>query len=174
MTVEVDMARIPFIFLTTILGAAAWAQSEPELIGTFRDWDSYVLENEAGKICYIASDPLDSKPEMAERGDAWVLVTHRPDADIKDEVGLIAGYEYLPGTPVTAIIDTKKYQLFTNANGAWLHTPEDEADMVFAMKKGKRMTVVGSTRDGITTSDKYSLLGFTAAHKKIGKACNIR
>ncbi len=168
------MLRNLFVFLTTtVLCAAAWAQ-EPQLIRTFRDWDSYLLESEVGKVCYIASEPLESKPEVAARGPAWVLVTHRAGADIKDEVGIIAGYDYQPGTAVTAIIDTKKYDLFTNADGAWLRTPKEEADMVFAMKKGKRMTVVGSTRDGITTTDKYSLLGFTAAHREISRACNIR
>ena len=168
------MLRNLFVFLTTtVLCAAAWTQ-EPQLIKTYRDWDSYLLESEAGKVCYIASEPLESKPEVAARGQAWVLVTHRAGADITDEVGIIAGYDYQVGTPVTAIIDTKKYDLFTKADGAWLRTPEEEAKMVFAMKKGKRMTIVGSTRNGITTTDKYSLLGFTAAHREISKVCNIQ
>ena len=159
--------------VSLIIPLSLAAQSEPEKLGSHRYWDAYVFDGEEGKICYIASGPLESTPAIEDRGETWVLVTHRPSATVENEVGVIAGFNYQEGTPVNVIIDTEKYELFTKADGAWLRTAEEEAEIVAAMKGGQRMTVVGYSRDGVTTTDKYSLLGFTAAHRAISKACGV-
>ena len=78
---------------------------------------------------------------------------------------------YQTGTQVTVIIDTEKFDMFTHSDGAWLRTEQEEVTVVEAMKKGRRMTVVGYSGAGVTTTDKYSLLGFTAAHKAISTEC---
>ncbi len=147
------------------------AQPQPELIATHEDWDVYELMADGGKICYIASDPTESEPDVPGRSETWVLVTHRPSLKIKNEVGVIAGYEYQPDTSVTAIVDSKRFEMFTQADGAWLRTREEELQMVTDMKRGKRLTVVGQSSGGVTTTDKYSLFGFTAAHRDASKAC---
>ena len=167
------MIRPTLLMAVLALAPPAFAQSEPRLLDTHRDWRSYVLEGNAGKICYIASDPSESSPAMEGRSATWVLVTHRPADNVRNEVGVVAGYVYQSGTRVNIIIDidTDTYQMFTQADGAWLRTPEEDVTVVEAMKKGRRMTVVGYSSTGITTTDKYSLLGFTAAHRAISKEC---
>ena len=162
---------LSIVLLSTSL--AILAQSEPRQLDTHRDWGSYVLEDANGKVCYIASDPEESSPAMDGRAKTWVLVTHRPAANVKNEVGIIAGYTYQGGTQVNVIIDTEKFEMFTQDDGAWLRTPEEEISVVEAMKKGRRMTVVGYSANGVTTTDKYSLLGFTAAHRAISKECGL-
>ena len=152
--------------------SVCWGQSEPELISTHKDWVVYVYDEGAGKVCYMLSAALESSPEIGGRAEAWVTVTHRPSASIKNEIGVIAGYDYQIGAGVNAIVDTKKFELFSQGDGAWLLTVEEESEMVADMKKGRRLAVVGISLDGSTTTDKYSLLGFTAAHRAISKACS--
>lgn len=159
------------LLLIFAMPASTIAQSEPRVLDTHRDWVSYVFNNAEGKVCYIASEPLESSPTLEERGETWVTVTHRPAADIKNEVGVIAGYVYQTGTQVNVIIDTEKFEMFTFEDGAWLRTMKEEVTVVEAMKRGRRMTVVGYSNTGVTTTDKFSLLGFTAAHRAISKEC---
>tara|TARA_B100001123_G_C14704289_1_gene786619 strand:+ start:72 stop:575 length:504 start_codon:yes stop_codon:yes gene_type:complete len=159
------------LLLIFAMPASTIAQSEPRELDTHRDWVSYVFNNAEGKVCYIASEPLESSPTLEGRGETWVTVTHRPAADIKNEVGIIAGYVYQTGTQVNVIIDTEKFDMFTFEDGAWLRTMQEEVTVVEAMKRGRRMTVVGYSTTGVTTTDKYSLLGFTAAHRAISKEC---
>lgn len=155
-----------------LLAPLAGAQA-PEKIESHRDWTAYVLESGGNRICYVASSPLETKPADAERGDTWVTVTHRPAEDVRDEVGVIPGYRYEAGTEVTAIVDSERFTLFTRGEGAWLRTEEEETAMVTAMKKGKRLTVVGRSDAGVTATDEYSLFGFTAAHQAMSKACGL-
>lgn len=164
---------IPMLIAVFTVPLVSVAQIEPRQLDTHRDWGSYVLEGADGRMCYIASEPLESSPSLQDRTSTWVLVTHHPSDNIKNEVGVIAGYQYQSGTQVNVIIDTEKFEMFTHGDGAWLRTPEEETTAVDAMKKGRRMTVVGYSSSGITTTDKYSLLGFTAAHRKIGKECGV-
>ena len=165
------MLRILLSLFIFTMPTSTVAQSEPRALGTHRDWVSYVFDNAEGKVCYIASEPLESEPVLEGRTETWVTVTHRPVVDIKNEVGVIGGYVYQTGTQVNVIIDTEKFDMFTHANGAWFRTMQEELTVVDAMKKGRRMTVVGYSSAGVTTTDKYSLLGFTAAHKAISKEC---
>ena len=169
------MIRPSLVLLSAILSIplATSARTEPRQLDTHRDWSSYVLDGTDGKVCYIASEPLESSPSLEDRTSTWVLVTHHPSDNVKNEVGVIAGYQYQSGTQVNVIIDTEKFEMFTHGDGAWLRTPEEETTAVDAMKKGRRMTVVGYSSLGITTTDKYSLLGFTAAHRAIGKECGV-
>jgi hypothetical protein len=144
---------------------------EPELIDTYEEWEVYVLAGEPGKICYIASDPVEADPGSDPQGKTWVLVTHRPGDAVRNEVSVLAAHDYQPETDVTIVIDTHHYRLFTQGDSAWLRTREEEADMVLAMKRGRRMTVVGRSAEGATTTDKFSLMGFTAALRAADQAC---
>ena len=166
------MTRILLLITVFSVSFTTWAQTEPRALDIHRDWKSYVLDNPDGKVCYIASGPLESSPEIQDRAkNTWVTVTHWPSENVRNEVGVVAGYVYQTGTQVSVVIDTEKFELFTRDNGAWLETPEQEIAVVEAMKKGRRMTVVGYSSSGVTTTDKYSLLGFTAAHRAISKEC---
>ena len=175
--VTTSFARLFQLGVLVVLGfgfCSVSAQSQPIHLGTHTDWDVYELETNQGKVCYVASNPLASKPEMDDRGPTWVLVTHRPATSVRDEVGVIAGYSYQAGAGVSVIIDTQKFELFSQDDGAWLRTSGEEAAMVAAMKKGRRMSVVGYSSSGVTTTDDYSLLGFTASHRQASDACDLR
>ena len=71
-------------------------------------------------------------------------------------------------------IDGKKFTLFTHQDGAWAKNSEADGNLVQAMKKGTRMIIRGTSSRNTKTVDTYSLIGFTAAHTAIGKACKIQ
>ena len=161
---------IPLLWVFVMHAGLVFAQAEPELISEHKHWTAYVLTEGTDKVCYMISAPLESSPEVEGRV-TWVTVTHRPGASIRNEVGVIAGYDYKSGSGVNAIVDTRTFTLFAEGDGAWLRTADEESAMVEDMKKGRRMSVVGVSSTGVTTTDEYSLLGFTAAHRAINKSC---
>jgi hypothetical protein len=164
--------RCALVLALCVSAPLCFAQAEPELLSTHKDWAAYIFSDGAGKVCYMASAPLESSPDIDGRAAAWITVTHRPGASISSEIGVIAGYQYQTGSGVNALVETKKFALFIEGDGAWLRTTEEELEMVADMKKGRRLSVVGVSMAGDTTTDKYSLIGFTAAHRAITKACS--
>lgn len=165
-----------FVFLLALCAASAAhaANATPTLLGSYKSWDAFTFNNGKGKVCYIVSAPTDSSPKNVKRGDIYLLISHRPAEKVRNEVNIIAGYPYGPNSSVRATVDGKAYELFTQGENAWLEKPADETRMVEAMKAGATLTVVGKSNRGTTTTDRYSLLGFTAAHNAISKACGAQ
>jgi len=121
----------------------------------------------------MISLPQQTRPRNARRGKIYVTVTHRPAAAVKNEVNVIVGYPLRKNSTATAIVDGRSYRMFTQGDGAWLYDPKSDSAMVAAMKAGSRLTVKGMSSRGTRTTDRYSLIGFTAAYKAISKACKV-
>lgn len=156
-------------------GGAALAEDKIDLIGGFNDWDAFTMRKSDGeKLCYMVSTPKSTKASKANvlRGDIYVIVTHRPKVKVRDQVNVVAGYPYKEKSETTATIDGKtRFTLFTEGDGAWLFTSKDDSNMVKAMRRGKGMVVTGISSRGTTTTDYYSLSGFTAAHNAMSRTC---
>ena len=151
---------------------AALAQT-PKSIGSFKDWDAYSYTEKGNKVCYIASTPLDSEPKNVRRGNIFFLVTHRAKEKVRDEVSLFMGYPLRKKTDVRVEIEGRRFELDTQDENAWTKSTEQDIKLVAAMIKGNEMVVRGTSKRGTRTVDRYSLLGFTAAHRAIDKACKI-
>ena len=147
----------------------------PKEIGSYSAWRAYVYNEANGnKVCFMDSEPLDSEPKNVRRGQIYTLVTHRPGEKVRDEVSIFVGYPFKNGSKVKVTIAGKKLTLFTDAGSAWNYDAHGDKIMVSAMIKGNAMVVEGQSRRGTHTRDRYSLSGFTAAHKAISKACRIK
>jgi len=153
------------------------AQDKTDLIGSFNDWDAFTLTRGNGsRLCYMVSVPKSWKAskEDALRGDIYITVTHRPATDVRDQVNVVVGYPLKQGSEVKATIDGQtSFELFTQADGAWLYTQEQDSEMVQAMRRGVNLVVEGTSSRGTDTTDRYSLMGFTAAYNAISKACGV-
>ena len=147
-----------------LLTGAAYAQ-EPKVLGTFGKWTAYQLKGSGGAECYIASMPTDTEPKNVRRDPVHFLVTH------KNMVNTIIGYNFKKGSEAALQIDTNKFTMITDKDGAWLDTSTRDRQAVVAMKKGAKMTVRGTSWRGTKTRDTYSLEGVTAAMKAITDAC---
>lgn len=157
-----------------LAASSAGAQSSPESLGNFRDWKAFKLSDGGDVICWIATKPLESLPAGVRRGDIYLMLTHRPGQNVKNEVSVITGYTYEPGSVAKASVGKNKLRFFTDGDGAWLRTADEENKAVKYMKKGSKMSVIGKSSRGTMTTDSYSLLGFSAALKTINEACNVR
>jgi invasion protein IalB len=156
-------------------GADAMAQSAQN-IGVFRDWNAFSSTGAGDKVCFIASQPTESKysQTISGRGAAFFQVTSVPSQSIRNEASTVVGFTVLTTADVTIDIDGTKFRMFLDASQpdtAWA-VPEQEAQLIEAMKKGSRMTVEATSSPRLTVvTDTYSLSGVTAALNKVAEEC---
>ena len=88
-----------------------------------------------------------------------------------DKLSLRVGYPFKEGATATVRIGEQVFRLNTGDKYAWPADTATAKRLVKAMRAGQDMMVSGVSTRGTKTTDKFSLLGFTAAHKAISKAC---
>ncbi|MEQ1889080.1 MAG: invasion associated locus B family protein [Alphaproteobacteria bacterium] len=159
--------------LALILGAQPVSAAQT-LLGSNRDWDAFTVTEGKTKSCYMRAAPAKSEPAGAKRSDIYLFITHRPASKVTNEVSVIAGYPFKPGSAATMTIGKQKFSLFTEGDGAWIEKPADEARLIAAMQQGDKLTISGTSQRGTKTTDTYSLAGFSAALKSINEACGVK
>ena len=144
------------------------------LIKTTGDWSAYKYGSGKSRSCYIFSAPQKETGNYKRRGNTFVLVAHRPGEGTRDVFELRAGYAYKKGSGVTVVIDGQKFSLFTQNSTAWAKDKKTDRALARAMIRGSKMLVTGTSARGTKTVDTYSLRGFTAAYKTIGRDCSVK
>ena len=56
--------------------------AEPQLLGSFRDWNAFSYEENGNKVCYMSSRPKKDEGNYKQRGDIYVLITHRREKSL--------------------------------------------------------------------------------------------
>jgi hypothetical protein len=157
-----------------LVGSAAGAVAQQATqIGTFKQWNAYTHTEAGGKVCYIASQPSDTKysTPIKQRDPAFFLITTRPASKTRNEASTIIGYPFKPDSKVIVDVDGQKFTMFTQNDGAWMEDTSQETALITVMQSGTKMTVTGTSRRGTEITDTYSLAGVTAALKAIDKEC---
>ncbi len=162
------------VLFSVALGAQAKSKAPKSLLRNPGVWGAFSLKEGKGMACYMAGQPSSSKPGGVKRGPIWVLITHRPYKKIKGEIGVYVGYPIKPGSTATINVDGKTFKLYTVDDTAWVENPKTEAKLVKAMRAGKKMVIRGISKRGTKTTDRYSLKGFTRAHRAINRACKVK
>ncbi len=157
-----------------LLPLAATAQGAIKQIDRFEKWSAHLLTENKTRVCFVHSEPTKKLGQYAKRGEVFVQITHRPRANVTNEVGFTAGYAYKTDSDAVVEVDGKKFTLFTHKNGAWAADAKTDKALVRAMMKGRQMIIRGTSARGTKTVDTYSLIGFTRAYKAIGAACKIK
>lgn len=83
----------------------AKAQDKIDLIGGYNDWDAFTLKKPGGELmCYMVSVPKSWKASKDDvsRGEIYITVTHRPKADVRDQVNAVVGYPFKNGSEAKA------------------------------------------------------------------------
>ena len=141
-------------------------------IGKYKDWQTMVLVETTGTVCFAQSSPVLQAPKSNIR-DARLFVTFRPAEKIKDEISASPGYEFNKNNSVVATSGKNKIKFDIIQQGfAWIADSKIEKKMVKVMKKGSRIMITGYNQKGSQTIDHYSLLGFTKAYNAAKKACS--
>lgn len=145
------------------------AQANGGHLGTFGDWEAYRDPREG--FCYAGSKPKKEEGRYTQRGDVFVLVTHRPKEKSYNVVSFEAGYAFKEGAEATATIGSQAFALFGHGEQAWTKDANGDVQLVKAMRAGATMVVKGTSARGTATTDTYSLTGISAALDAIDKAC---
>ena len=160
---------LPIIFIGFYSQSAA---NEVKKIGKYKDWESMVIMEDTGKVCFAQSSPILQAPKSNKR-DAKLFIAFRPADQIINEVSVTAGYEFNNSNSVIAQSGKNKFKFDIKQQGfAWIADNKIEFRMIKRMKKGSRIMITGYNQKGSQTIDHYSLLGFTKAYNSIKKACS--
>lgn len=164
---------------TLILAMTAFAglaqDQSNNRVDTMTDWNVFVDENP--KECWGVSVPKESvntrggRIVAVNRGQTLLMVFYRPGAGAKGQVAFTGGYPFAPGSTVNMNISGNEFELFTEGEWAWPATPNDDATIIDAMKRGADAVLSAESGRGTNTKDSFSLLGFTAAIEDAAKRC---
>ena len=157
-----------------LMTGVAGAQETSNRVAAKTDWSVFV--EDSPKECWGVSSPKktenskDGKPTQVRRGDILLFVTFRPGKN--GEVSFMGGYPFASGSTVDlAVNNGQKFTLFTDGEGAWAGSADDDAKIVAAMKGGADVTLTAHSGRGTQTKDTFSLMGFTAAMDEAAKRC---
>ena len=90
-----------FTLIFLILFSFSVSANTPRSTGKYKNWESFTVETDKGKICFAQTVPTKRAPASIKREKSKLFVTFRPSEDIKDEVSLTSGHDYKSST-VTA------------------------------------------------------------------------
>ena len=160
-----------FILIFIVLFSFSANANTPKSTGKYKNWESFTVETDKGKICFAQTVPTKRAPASIQREKSKIFVTFRPSESIKDEVSLTSGHDYKSST-VTASSGKKRYSFFSQKNFAWLLDDQEEKNFIKLMKKATNIIVKARTTKGAETTDHYSMMGFTKAYNIAKKTCN--
>jgi invasion protein IalB len=162
-----------FIFIISITIFVNQVNAEElKKMGTHKDWETYVIKSDTGKVCFAQSKPVLQAPKTSER-EARLFISFRPSEKIKDEISITAGYIFNKKNLITAKSGKNKYKFdISTEKFAWMADTKQEKKMIKTMKKGSRIMITGYNQKGSQTIDHYSLLGFTKAYKATRANCS--
>ena len=157
-------------------GMGAAQETSDNRVAANTDWSVFVEDNPTE--CWGVSAPKetvntrDGQTVSVRRGDILLFVFYRPAQGVTGQVAFTGGYPFASGSTATLDIGGTEFQLFTEGEWAWPATPEEDARIVAAMKRGSDATVSAQSGRGTVTRDSFSLLGFTAAVEEAERRCS--
>ena len=162
-----------FIILILVSFFTVSANSqEVKKIGKFKDWETMVITEQTGKVCFAQSVPVLQAPKSNLR-EARMFVSFRPGEKISNEISITGGYEFNKKNSITAKSGKSKYKFDIAQEGfAWIANNKVENKMIKTMKRGSRIMITGYNQKGSQTIDHYSLLGFTKAYNAAKTSCS--
>jgi len=160
------------VFVFTFVGQVN--AEEVKKMGSHKDWETYVINSETGKVCFAQSKPVLQSPKSNPR-EARLFISFRPSEEIANEISVTGGYEFNNKNMVIATSGKNKYEFDLIQEGfAWMSDKDNklEKKMIKTMKKGSRIMITGHNQNGYSTIDHYSLLGFTKAYNATKANCS--
>lgn len=157
---------------TAVTGAQAQSRVDAK-----KDWSVFESGQGAQKVCWIVSQPLEStatrggKKVEVNRGDIFLMVAVRPGDKVSNEVSFLSGYPFKGGSKVTVSVGDNNFTMFTEGENAWTSSAAEDGKLTGAFRRGSKARVRGESQRGTTTSDTFSLSGFTAAMKVAQGRC---
>jgi invasion protein IalB len=146
---------------------------EPMLLAQYDAWGAYTAMPNGKKVCFALAKPATTNtvPPNRPRDPAWMFISSRPSEKVRDEVSVIFGYGLKPNSDANIEVLGGSYAMTTQSDGAWVKNPADEPKLIETMRKGRDLTVKGTSARGTASTDVYSLKGLAQALDKVGQEC---
>jgi hypothetical protein len=146
---------------------------QPTLVAQYGDWGAYTANAGGRTVCYALAKPSAqaTQPPNRPRDPAYVFISTRPSENVRNELSIVIGYPFKPGYEASADIGSNKYAMYTQADGAWVKNPAEEARMIDAMRKGADLVVTGESGKGTKSTDRYALKGLSQALDRVAAEC---
>ncbi len=171
------MIKTIMLGLVCALGVstALAAQTVTNPVARFDDWSVFEVDNP--EECFAVTAPRltvntrGGQEVQVRRSEILLFVFYRPSANTKGQIAFTGGYPFATGRSITLEVDNRSYDLSTKGEWAWPATPEDDAVIAAAMRRGAKATITGQSGRGTVTKDEFSLTGFTAAMADAERRC---
>jgi invasion protein IalB len=146
---------------------------QPRLLGQYGEWGAYTATPAGKKVCFVIAKPTASvtNPPNRPRNPVYMFISTRPADKVVNEVSIVIGYPFKPGSEASVDIGSTSFALYTQQDGGWIKNAADEANMVTAMRAGDNAVVKGSSAKGTQTTDTFTLKGVTQALDRIAQEC---
>ena len=93
---------IIIIFVATFISQVN--AEEVKKMGTHKDWETYVVNSDTGKVCFAQSKPSSPITQRRTREKRRLFISFRPGEKITNEISVTGGYEFNNKNTVTANI----------------------------------------------------------------------
>jgi hypothetical protein len=166
-------AAKPAAGATAKSAAAVAGGAQPKLLGQYGEWGAYTASPGGKKVCFSIAKPTlsETNPANRPRNPPYMFISTRPADKVANEVSIVIGYPFKPGSEATADIGSTSFALYTQQDGAWIKNATDEAQMVDAMRAGDSAVVKGVSAKGTQTTDTFSLKGLAQALDRTAQEC---
>ena len=147
-------------------------------VQTIQKWSVYVHEADDWKQCFAASAPQRSrntrggKAVSVRRGITQVAVMFQPNVSADGEVSFTGGYPFSPEKTVKLTVSGNTFVLYADGEWAWAGSPEEDRKIHNAFRLGATAVVTGISARGTTTTDTFSLYGFSKAFERARNLCS--
>ena len=109
---------ILILFLTLFFNQVI--ADEVKKMGTHKDWETFIIKSETGKICFAQSKPVLQAPKKNPR-EARLFISFRPGENITNEISITSGYDYNKKNSIKAISGKNRYTFdIVRENFAWI------------------------------------------------------
>jgi hypothetical protein len=152
---------------------AAAGGPQPKLLGQYGIWGAYTASPGGKKVCFALAKPSSSEtnPPNRPRNPVYMFISTRPAEKVTNEVSVVIGYPFKPGTEATAQIGGTNFALYTQQDGAWIKNAAEEAKMVETMRGGDNVVIKGVSAKGTQSTDTFPLKGVSQALDRAAQEC---
>jgi invasion protein IalB len=146
---------------------------QPRLLGQYGEWGAYTAAPAGKKVCFAIAKPTSSatNPPNRPRNPVYMFISTRPADKVSNEVSIIIGYPFKPGSEASVDVGSTSFALYTQQDGGWIKNAAEEANMVTAMRAGDTAVVKGVSAKGTQTTDTFTLKGVSQALDRIAQEC---
>ncbi len=166
---NMDLKVIKICLILCFLYICTGSATGQTLSKVFGDWSVYTKLEDGSLICYTVSAPEKSSGNFNYRGQPYLMVSI---INKGIEISSSSGYFYkVKSKPLLTFDNKKEYELFSKGKSSWV-TKEETDEVINNLKSRNFAVIEGISTKDTSSTDQYSLKGFSAAFKQIQNACN--